>query len=183
MPGEGIIDRICSAAKARIREQVRNKGKGSIVVQSSADFATVASKLLSNVKIIHTDEAEIQSTITKLDPWNIVCETSGVSNSHVANCTESVFKMWHTTTEMDELPFITVKYDNMPLPFPLPSDQVADRIPDWVHNIIIGDWVIVQYDNVRYPGDVTNIKGEDIQVGTSKKAFLSPSVWPRREYT
>ena len=40
---------------------------------------------------------------------------------------------------------------------------VADRIPDWVHNIIIGDWVIVQYDNVRYPDEVTNIK-EDIQV-------------------
>ena len=52
----------------------------------------------------------------------------------------------------------------MLLPSPLPSDQVADRIPDWVHNIIIGDWVIVQYDNVRYPSEVTNFKGEDIQV-------------------
>ena len=65
--------------------------------------------------------------------------------------------------EMDQ-PAITVRYDNMPWPSPLPSDQAADQILDWVHNIIIGDWVIVQYDNVRYPGKVTNIKGEEIQV-------------------
>ena len=72
--------------------------------------------------------------------------------------------MWHAAMEMDHPTAITVRYDNMPLPSPLSSDQVADQIPNWVHNIIIGDWVIVQYDNVRYPGEVTNIKGEDIQV-------------------
>ena len=51
--------------------------------------------------------------------------------------------MRHTTMETDEPPAITVKYDNMSLPSPLPSDQIVDQIPDWVHNIIIGDWVIV----------------------------------------
>ena len=66
--------------------------------------------------------------------------------------------------EMNHPTAITVRYDNMSLSSPLSSDQVADQIPNWVHNIIIGDWVIVQYDNVRYPGEVTNIKGEDIQV-------------------
>ena len=61
--GKGIVDDLCGAAKARVREQVRNKGKGSIVVQSSVDFAIVVPKLLRNVKIIQIDEAEIQSTI------------------------------------------------------------------------------------------------------------------------
>ena len=50
--------------------------------------------------------------------------------------------------EMDEPLAITMKYDNMPLASLLPSDQVAYQILDWVH-IIIGDWVIVQYDNVK----------------------------------
>ena len=95
-------------------------------MQSSVDFATVAPKLLPDVKIIHIDEAEIQSTIIKLDPWYIVCETSGVSNCHVVICTGSVIKMWPITMKMDEPPAITVKYDNMSLPSPLPSDQVAD---------------------------------------------------------
>ena len=57
--GKGVFDSTGGAAKSRVREQVRNKGKGSIVVQSSVDFATVVSKLLPNVKIIHIDEAEI----------------------------------------------------------------------------------------------------------------------------
>ena len=37
--------------------------------------------------------------------------------------------------KIDEPPAITVKYDNMSLPSALPLDQVADRIPDWVHNV------------------------------------------------
>ena len=52
----------------------------------------------------------------------------------------------------------------MPFPSPLLSDEVADQIPDWLHNIVIGDRVVVQYNNVRYPGEVANIKREDIQV-------------------
>ena len=109
------------------------------MVQSSVDFATVASKLLPNIKCIHIDEAEIHSSITKLDLWKTVGETSGVSNCQVARCTRSVIKMWYTTIKMDEPPAITVKYNNMPLQSPLPIDQVADQIPDWAHNIIIGD--------------------------------------------
>ena len=62
------------------------------MAQSSVDFATVASKLLPNVKITHIGEVEIQSNITKLDPWNIVCETLWVSKSHIANSTGSVIK-------------------------------------------------------------------------------------------
>ena len=73
-------------------------------MQSSVDFATVPVKLLPNVKIIHFDEAEIQSPIRKLGPWNIVCETSGISNYHAASCTGPVIKMWHTTMEMHETP-------------------------------------------------------------------------------
>ena len=80
--------------------------------------------------------------------------------------------------EMDQ-PAITVRYDNMPWPSPLPSDQVADQISDWVHSIIIGDWVIVQYDNVRYPGEVTNIKGEDIQVNVIVPAGKHAWKWPK----
>ena len=57
------------------------------------------------------------------------------------------------------------------MPFPQPSDQVEDQIPDWVHNIIKGEWVIEQYDNVSYPGEVTNIKREDILVNMMVPAW------------
>ena len=50
--------------------------------------------------------------------------------------------MWHAAMEMNHPTAITVRYDNMSLPSPLSSDKVADQIPNWVHNIIIGDWVI-----------------------------------------
>ena len=81
--------------------------------------------------------------------------------------------------EMAEPPAITVKYDNMPLPSRMPSYQVADRIPDWVYNSITGDWVVVQYDNVRYPGEVTNIKGEDIQVNVVVPEGKHTWKWPK----
>ena len=58
--GKGIVDGIGGAAKSKVREKVRNKGKGSIVVQSSVDFATVAPKLLPNVEIIHIGRNSVQ---------------------------------------------------------------------------------------------------------------------------
>ena len=107
-----------------------------------------------------------------------------VSNCHVASCTGSAIKMWHVNMKMNHLkmnesPAIIVKYNNMPLPSPLLSDQVPDQIPDWIHNIIIGDWVIVQYDNVRYPGEVTIIKGEDIQVNVMVPAGKQIWKWSK----
>ena len=51
--GKAINDNIDVAAKASAREQVKHYAKRSIMVQSFVDFATVASKLLRNVKIIH----------------------------------------------------------------------------------------------------------------------------------
>ena len=64
--------------------------------------------------------------------WVAVCDTSRAPNCHIANCAGSIVKIWHTTIEMDKSNAVTVKYDKMPLPKPLPSDQVEHQIPDWV---------------------------------------------------
>ena len=103
--GKGIVHCIGGAAKAGIGEQVRNKGKGSIVMQNSVDFATVVSKLLPTVKTIQIDEAEIQSTIIKLDPWNIVCKTQEF---------QIVILLFELglSLKCDTSTAITVKYDN-----------------------------------------------------------------------
>ena len=76
---------------------------------------------------------------------------------------------------------IILKYNKMSWPSPLPPGQIADQIPDWMHNIIIGNWVIVQlqYDNVRYPDEVTNIKGEDIQVNMMVPTGKHAWQWPK----
>ena len=93
---------------------------------------------------------------------------------------EFVIKMLHTSMEMDEPPAINVKYGNITLLSTLPSDQVADQILEWVHNIR-GYRVIVKYDNVRHPGEFTNIKGDDIQVNAGTiQAVLLMSVFEQR---
>ena len=71
---------------------------GSIVVQRSANFVML--KLFTLAKI--------QSTITKVDSWRIYCETSGVSNYHLASCLGSAM-IWYTIIEMDEPHVTTVK--------------------------------------------------------------------------
>ena len=49
--GKCIVYGIGSAAKVRVIEQIRNKGTGSIVLQSCVDFATMASQLLPMLKL------------------------------------------------------------------------------------------------------------------------------------
>ena len=67
----------------------------------------------------------------------------------------------------------------MPLPFLLPSDQVVERVLDPVHSIIMVDWVIALYDNVRLLGEFTNTKREDIQVNMMMSAGNYTWKWPK----
>ena len=66
--GKGVVDGTEGAAKARVREQVRSRAPGAVVVQNSFDFANVSAKILKNVKVIHISKDEIESAISTMKP-------------------------------------------------------------------------------------------------------------------
>ena len=50
----------------------------------------------------------------------------------------------------------------------------------WKEQIIIGDWVLVHYDNTFYPGEVKNKRGDDIQVNVMIPAGKTRWKWPKK---
>ena len=84
--GKGVADGTGAAAKARVREQIRSRGPGAIVVQNSFDFANVSAKLLKNIKVIHISKDEIESRISTMKPQDFVLEAKDATSCHVAKC-------------------------------------------------------------------------------------------------
>ena len=170
--GKGVADGTAVAAKARVHEQIRSRGPAAIVVQNSFDFANISAKLLKNVKVIHISKDEIESAISTMKPWDFVLEAKGVTSCHVAKCSGSTVKMWHTGLDTDEEAAITLNYDPAPPVFKGSLPTETERFPvvsetqtlEWKEQIITGDWLLVQYDNTLYPGEVKNKRGDNIQV-------------------
>ena len=187
--GKGVVDGIGGAAKARVCEQIKSRGLGAVVVQNSFDFANVSAKLLKNVKVIHISKDEIESAISTMKPWDFVLEAKGVTSCHVAKCSDSIVKMWHTALDTDEEAAVTLSYDPAPPVFEGSLPTETQRFPvasetktfGWKEQIIIGDWVLVQYDNTFYPGDVKNKRGDNIQVNVMIPAGKTRWKWPKKE--
>ena len=80
--------------------------------------------------------------------------------------------MWHTALDTDEEAAIALNYNPAAPVFERSLPTETERFPvasetqtlGWREQIIIGEWVLVQYDNISYPGEVKNKKGDDIQV-------------------
>ena len=186
--GKSFVDGIGGAAKARVCEQIRSRGPRA-VVQNSFDFANVSAKLLKNVKVIHISKDEIESAISTMKPWDFVLEAKGVTSCHVAKCSDSIVKMWHTALDTDEEAAVTLSYDPTPPVFEGSLPTETERFPvasetqtlGWKEQIIIGDWVLVQYDNAFYSGEVKNKRGDDIQVNIMIPAGKTRWKRPKKE--
>ena len=170
--GKGVVDGTEGAAKARVREQVRTRAPGAVVVQNSFDFSNVSAKILKNVKVIHISKDEIESAISTMKPWDFVLEAKALTSCHVAKCSNSIVKMWHTALDTDEEAAVTLSYDPTHPVFkgslPTETDRflVASETQTlgWKEQIIIGHWVLVQYDHTFYPDEVKNKRSDNIQV-------------------
>ena len=124
-----------------------------------------------------------------MKPWDFVLEAKGVTSCHVAKCSDSIVKMWHTALDTDEEAAVTLSYDPAPPVFEGSLPTETQRFPvasetktfGWKEQIIIGDWVLVQYDNTFYPGDVKNKRGDNIQVNVMIPAGKTRWKWPKKE--
>lgn len=95
--GKGIVDGIGGRAKYLVRSAMMNQSN-DLVVQSSLDFANVASSLMKKTNVFHISQKEIlllSSNIVKDEEWQNVKPIPGLKEIHVVkyfNNTLSLFK-------------------------------------------------------------------------------------------
>ena len=62
------------------------------------------------------------------------------------------------------------------------EDSVQDSpIPTRNLNVNIGDWILVNYDGQKFPGEVTNIIGLYFEVNVVHKNLGAFCKWPQKE--
>ena len=97
--------------------------------------------------------------------------------------------MWYTALDTDEEAPFTFSYDPAPPVFEGSLPTETERFPvasetqtlRWKEQMIIGDWVQVQYDNTFYSGEIKNKRGGDNQVNVIIPARKTRWKWPKKE--
>ncbi|XP_071839631.1 uncharacterized protein [Apostichopus japonicus] len=161
--GKGVVDGIGGAAKARVRDKVRSKGKDALVVQSAQDFANAVKKLMPQVHTQLINDDKIKANISRKNPWEGTLDIPGVRKIHVAKAVGGKVCVWKTALDTQGDPVMSVTY-------------VVP--PALTFHIKVGDWVVVKYDDVLYPGEVTNVKGKDTEVSVMVPATNTTWKWP-----
>ena len=159
--GKGVVDGIGGNAKYLVRQHVMAR-KG--IVQGSHDFFKVVEKAMPSTTCLHMTQNEIKSVIESERPWDNVPNVCGISQAHCLLLTTNV-AIYHTSLDNNTISSITQK------------DSVDT--PTLSYNI--GEWVIVKYDEKKYPGEITKVNDDAIEVSVMHSKFGQRWAWPNRE--
>lgn len=75
-----------------------------------------------------------------------------------------VVKMWSTPLDAAGNPEISIHYQS--------TKEVSSG------NFSVGDWVVVKYDDVLYPGEIVSKRGNDTEVSVMVPATKTTWKWP-----
>lgn len=83
--GKSVVDGVGGRAKSLVRQKSISKD-GSHVVQSSKDFAKLASELMSSTTVLHIDQREIDPAVALAHSWEDAPPAVGIRSMHDAQC-------------------------------------------------------------------------------------------------
>lgn len=161
--GKGVVDGIGGAAKSNVRRRVMSKGANARIVQSSTDFAAVAQESLKEVNVLHVPQDEISEFIKRENPWGAIRDAPGISKVHLVKCFEGNCELFHTDRDTESL--CSVVYAN----------NVTKQKS---MNLKVGDWVVVSYDDLKFPGEVIEVVGDDARVSVMHQGRKGKWFWP-----
>ena len=174
--GKGVVDGIGGKAKSTVRQQVLSQKKG-IVVQNAKDFVSVASKNLKGIEMREVKPESIDGVDQSM--WEDAPSVPGVAIAHVMCFKRNgLCKLYKNNIDylLDVDPIFETFFDGM-------EDGESEetlRVEDF-ESVDIGDWVVVNYDNKRFPGKVTRKNVNGMKVKVMKPSFPSDWTWPVRK--
>ena len=170
--GKGVVDGIGGSSKAIVRKVTQSK-HGNCVVQSSKDYFEVSAKHLKNVQHFHITQENIDHFLEK-DFWENTKEIIGISKVHTAVCLEGCLKVFKNNFEFCAKRIMSI--------IDMDSHKGSKTMTKQnLNNIEKGDWVVVVYDNKHYPGEVTDIGKNQLEVSVMHSKTGRAWSWPERE--
>lgn len=102
-------------------------------------------------------EGEIKSIVQKYNPWADVQPVVGISSYHVIEVNENGDFKFKKNAK---------------------SPIIKQSEKTWNVTLSVGDWCLVKYDNLTYPGEVTDIDDREAEVSVMLKAGTMYK-WPK----
>lgn len=116
-----------------------SKEKG-VVVQNAEDFANIASKLVPKTSIFYVQERKDQQLVEKMTPWEQVMPVPDISQYHIIISWNKEGNKYMKENALSKKICGDSKWE-----------MVTSK-----SDIVKGDWVLVNYDNKKYPRSYTN---------------------------
>lgn len=179
--GKGVVDGIGGKAKSLVRQKVMSKDD-STTVNDSVSFAEVATQLMPSTKVVHISQKEIDEIIAKDNPWNDVPAVQGIHKIHVATCLhpDRILKLYRTAGDIYPIAeHILVPTDESSAVTPQPLESSVSSCVGQKLQLQVGDWCMVLYDGCEFPGTVTTVVEDDVEVSVMVPAGKNWK-WPNK---
>ncbi|ESO89794.1 hypothetical protein LOTGIDRAFT_164827 [Lottia gigantea] len=150
--GKGVVDGIGGSVKRSVWRRVLC----GEVSKSAEDVADLAKKVNPNVIISYITKDTIEQTKTTLDErWRLISTIPGTHNIHFITSGKNGIVKYSNTSATLNLQETQIHH----------SDSNDKNITDNSDKEInMHDWVVVLYEEEYFPGEITNIIGDDIEV-------------------
>ena len=114
-------------------------------------------------------------------PFNRTVRVPGIRKAHMIHCTSDVVKLWRNCGSASGLPDIVVYLtaDASTVDMHVIENDAEFEV-ETETDFEIGDWVVVQYDSTKYPGEIIDILNMEIEVSAMHPAG-NYFKWPDRK--
>lgn len=171
--GKGVVDRIGGTVKRTVWRNIR---AGKVFVSTPEEYASIASALISNVHIKYISAEEISCNSEILNRyWEKILPVPSI---HSVHCVKAISpnKIIISDTSTSKMQKTVILF-NEDLSDSDDSDEFNSTESD---NLELRDWVVVSYESTHYPGCITQIIREEIEVSVMHRAE-GHFKWPKVE--
>jgi len=147
---------------ALVRNAVMSIQKSSPIVQSATDFTAVVSKLMPSTKVILIEDKDIQR---RDHAWSQARAVPGIMSRPI--------RVMRAVPNQDLL-LCSSAQTSSPMTLAVASSPPADNTEETFKE---NDWVVVKCDKRTYPGFVTAVVKNDIEVSVMEMAGSKGKLW------
>lgn len=169
--GKGVVDGLGGTVKRTVWRHVKAE---KMLVRTAEQFAEVAVSLNPNIHIKYISAQDIQKDTQDLHQhWKAVLPISNIKSVHY------VKPLGRNQIQISNISHDT-QFRNMPIFSVAESDESEVDEPPSVCKINTNDWVVVKYESNFYPGCVTNVIENDVEVSVMHRSEGNFK-WPHTE--
>ena len=99
--GKGVVDGLWGRVKSLARMKIMSRGKNRVIVQNTADFVDLASKLCKNIQVRHLTVSQIEQ-YQEEDRFRFSKSAHGISLVHVMRANGNEVKCWKNSKYQSE---------------------------------------------------------------------------------